>query len=425
MNKRTIFDSINAWRDEQELHPFVRGKSEVPVSGAVISNDDIISVVDAALDGWFTEGKWAARFSDALAKYVGVKHAILCNSGSSADLLAISAISEKKRTHEIMRKHYAITCATGFPTTIAPCVQNGLIPIFIDIDPKTLNPRLEDVLDALAEGNAAAVILAHTLGFPIHGIDIIRDACKNLDAYLIEDTCDGLGGEWGDKKLGSYGNLSTLSFFPAHQITTGEGGAVLTDDDELAELVRSYRDWGRDCHCLPGQTNTCGKRFEQQFGALPYGYDHKYVFSRFGYNLKMTELQAALGWSQAQRIDEFKQKRQDNYLYFMGGLNSLQDKGLIQYPYLPAFSSPFGFPITTDQRGKLVQFLENRKIRTRPVFAGNITRHPMFDHVYYETFGNLSGSDYVMNHTFWVGCHPALTKEMLDWTIECIWEFFK
>lgn len=425
MNRQEILKAVRKeWDSRLEL-PFIKGKSDVPVSGAIIDTNDIVATVDAVLDGWFTEWRVAHKFSDELSKYVRVKHAVLCNSGSSASLLALSALVEKYRSPETS---YIVTCATGFPTTIAPIIQNDHIPLFIDIDPRTLNPRIEDIIGALCREDVVGVVLAHTLGFPLPEVMTIRSQCDILGKFFLEDNCDGLGGTYLGQKLGGFGHASLLSFFPAHHITTGEGGCVLTNDEELSKLVRSYRDWGRDCVCLPGQNNTCGERFSQEHGTLPFGYDHKYVFSRMGYNLKMTEIQAALGLSQLDKIDKFADARRWNYMYLMMALEALQTDYIRLYN-ISNDVSPFGFPITVTNsdydKQDFVEWLEGNGIRTRPVFAGNITRQPMMNDIYYDVLGNLLGSDYVMNNTFWVGCHPALSVEQLNWIVECVWEFFK
>lgn len=416
------------WNEKTAQKAFIKGKTPVPVSGAVIDDDDVSHVADALLDGWFTEWTYASKFQRNLAKYVGVKHAILCNSGSSASLLATLACIEKFCKN---KKQYKIaTCATAFPTTVAPITQFGYVPLFIDTDPQTLNVDAKEVIKCLEQPDVAGVVLAHTLGFPIEGILSIRHICDKEGKFLVEDACDALGGEYDNfQPLGSFGHCSTLSFFPAHQITTGEGGAVLTDEDDLAEIVRCYSEWGRACICKPGQTNTCGKRFEKVWRNMPPGYDDKYTFIRFGYNMKMTELQAALGFSQLQKADAFRETRQKHYTYLYASLYSLREREKLQFVAPDSHASPFGFPITvTDpklNKNELVKFLEERKIATRPVFAGNITRQPMFDNVYYENHSKLTGSDYVMENTFWIGVHPGLTMEMLDWQIECVYEYVK
>lgn len=423
---------------------------EVPVSGKLITAEDILKGIEAVMDGWFTDGgRFCDEFSDKLKKYIGVSHCSLVNSGSSANLLAVTAI---KDFYTIDKDHNkVVTCATGFPTTISAIVHAGLVPYFIDVNPKTLNPDTNIMLEALSRDDIVGIIQAHTLGFPFDA-KAIREYCDAHGKFFIEDCSDALGAEIYGEKVGIFGHASTLSFYPAHQITAGEGGAVLTNDGKLMRQVEVYRDWGRSCWCEPGHDNTCNNRFGWKWANLPEGYDHKYTYIKFGYNLKMTEMQAALGSSQMDKIDEFVYWRWKNYQHLHIELDDLSDEiidGAYQdnlftfYDYLSKgyslsrdFSawydvklSPFGFPITvtTDKftRKELVDYLEENGVVTRPVFAGNITRQPMFDNVEYEVHGDLSGSDYVMERTFWVGCAPLLTQEQLDYVVTVFDEFFK
>ena len=400
---------------------------EVPVSGAVITAEDKLAVIDVVLKGWFTEGDVSAQFGNELKKYIGVRHASLCNSGSSANLLAVTAL--KHQRHKNDNQRLVITCATGFPTTVYPIIQNNLIPLFVDADPHTLNARTDIVLELLERKDVCGIIVAHTLGFP-YDAKIIREKCDELDKWFVEDCADALGAEIYGQKVGSFGHASTFSFFPAHHITSGEGGAVLTDDGKLHALVNSYRDWGRDCWCLPGQSNTCNKRFDWHLGDLPDGWDHKYTFSNVGYNLKITEMQSALGLSQLRRIDDFMLQRRINYRNLLELRQYEAHLKFYRGEFVTAFMpSPFGFPVTvtTDifTKQELVEYLESRGIRTRPVFGGNLVRHPAFKKVYYEQYGLLEGSDYIMERTFWIGLHPALTQEQLNWEIKCFEDFFE
>ena len=426
--KEQILDEIREYWQAKQPKPFVAGKTVVPVSGAVIDEQDISSVADALLDGWFTEWVYASKFSRKLAEYVGVKHAILCNSGSSASLLATLACLEKFSRNK--KQYKIVTCATGFPTTVAPIVQFGYVPLFVDVDPTTLNIREDDVFECLDQSDVAGIVVAHTLGFPIEFVAKIRTFCDALGKFFVEDVADALGGSnCVNGKLGSYGHTSFTSFFPSHQVCAGEGGAVFTDDPELAEIARCYCEWGRDCSCKPGQDNTCGKRFEHTWTNLPTRYDHKYTYTRLGYNLKMTELQAALGYSQLSKIDLFAQIRRENYQYLYDKLVHLQDEISLYLVKPSKYASPFGFPITVNPlkvtKDELVTFLESRNIRTRPVFAGNLTRQPAFDNLYYENHTKLSNSDYVMENTFWVGCAPVVTKEMLEYVCESVETYVK
>lgn len=397
---------------------------EIPVSGAIIDYADILAVVTAALGGWFTEGKISKDFAKEICRYVGSRHVTLCNSGSSASLLAMSALGEN-----CWRDGKVITCATGFPTTVAPIIQNGMVPLFVDVDPKTLNANMEQVYEALEYSDVCGIIMAHTLGFPFDAI--ATEVCaRDAEKWFVEDIADALGAEVSGRKVGRFGDASVISFFPAHHITTGEGGAVFTNDGKLKKIVDSYCSWGRDCWCLPGSDNTCGKRFKQEWEGLPDGWDHKYTFTRLGYNLKITELQSALGLSQMNKIDKFVKERRKNFEYLLVNLDEFQDElGFVSIPFY-ANPSPFGFPITVKpnplfDRNNMVKFLESRKIRTRPVFGGNLTRHPAFvkDRIY--TPYSLEGSDYVMDNTFWIGVWPGLTQAHLNYVIETIKEYFE
>lgn len=403
-------------------------KMEVPVSGAVIDEKDKLAIIETVTKGWFTEGEKCKEFVRKLRSYIGINHASLVNSGSSANLLALTAIKDFYTIDQDHNK--VVTCATGFPTTVASIVQAGLVPLFIDVNPKTLNPDTNTMLEALARPDVVGIIQAHTLGFP-YDAKTIREFCDANGKFFIEDCCDALGAEIYGKKVGTFGHAATLSFFPAHHITTGEGGAILTNNGRLFSQINVYRDWGRACYCLPGQSNTCNKRFEWEWENLPKGYDHKYTFVKFGYNMKMTEMQAALGSSQMDKIEYFVGKRKYNYSELKMGM-IFHYSGFLSFgaeEFYDTYASPFGLPITvvTDNftRKELVDYLETNGVHTRPVFAGNITRQPMFDNVKYEVFGDLSGSDYVMERIFWIGVHPALTQQQLDYVVDVFDEFFK
>ncbi len=405
--------------------------TEVPVSGAVIDEKDQLKLMQVIMNKWFTEGYFCDEFSTKLKKYIGARHCILVNSGSSANLLAVSAIKDFYTTENNRNK--VVTCATGFPTTVGAIVQAGLVPLFVDVNPKALNPDTNVMLSALARPDVVGIIQAHTLGFPFDA-KAIREYCDANNKFFIEDCCDALGAEIYGEKVGSFGHASTYSFFPAHHITTGEGGAILTDNGRLMRQVEKYRDWGRDCWCLPGQSDTCNKRFSWKWENLPEGWDHKYTFTHVGYNLKMGEFQAALGSSQIDKIDDFIGKRIANYWHLMANFDGFYDGfdfgvEVRNLSNLYALFSPFGFPITVTidkfTRKELVDYLEAHKIHTRPVFAGNITRQPMFDNVEYEVHGNLDGSDYVMERTFWIGCWHGLTQVHLDYVIDTFRSFFE
>jgi CDP-6-deoxy-D-xylo-4-hexulose-3-dehydrase len=405
---------------------FIRGESVVPVSGKVLYPDDYAALVDASLDGWLTAGRFHDSFERALSKYVGARSALFVNSGSSANLVALSALtSPKLGKKRLMPGDEVITVAAGFPTTVNPIIQNGLKPVVVDIELGTYDAITEQLREAIGP-KTRAIMMAHTLGNPFD-LDVVRELCKEHDLWLIEDACDSLGSTYDGQKTGSFGDTATLSFYPAHHITTGEGGAVFVKSPLVRKQVESFRDWGRDCYCATGQDNTCHKRFDWQLGDLPVGYDHKYIYSHIGYNLKATDIQAALGLSQLDKIDLFTQARKRNFSYL---LDKLKDaKGLIM-PRATPKSDPswFGFPITLDpdssvDRAGLLKFLDSRKIGSRLLFAGNLLKQPAYRDVDFRVVGDLKNTDIVMNRTFWVGVYPGLTFEMLDFVAESILEY--
>jgi CDP-6-deoxy-D-xylo-4-hexulose-3-dehydrase len=400
---------------------FVPGTSVVPVSGKVIDAADMSAVVDSALDGWFTTGRWAKEFERKLARFVGVRSASLVNSGSSANLVALSALtSPKLGERQLKPGHEVITVAAGFPTTVNPIFQNRLVPVFLDV---TLPTYEIDVtkLEAARSEKTRAVMIAHTLG-NVFNLDAITAFCKKYNLWLIEDCCDALGSTYKGQKVGTFGDIATVSFYPAHHITMGEGGAVMTNTPALQVLIDSFRDWGRDCWCEPGVDNTCGKRFEWQLGTLPCGYDHKYTYSHVGYNLKATDMQAALGVSQIAKLPEFIARRKENFAYLKNELQPLEE--FLQLPVAGENSDPswFGFPIGVKAgapftRDQLTRELDAKKIGTRLVFAGNLLRQPAYEGLEYRVVGELTNTDYVMNSVFWIGVYPGLTTEMLDYIV--------
>lgn len=417
MSKKQILEDVEKYVEKQfPQKKFIAGKTLIPASGASISPEDISAIVESALQGWFTDFKFCEKFRKEISKVTGKKYVVLTNSGSSASLLAMSACLEKFDTGS----EYVITTAVGFPTTVAPIIQNNKTPIFIDIDPLTLSPDFDRFGELVCEKNNFDIegwIFAYTLGFPFKESFI-------SEKFSVLDFCDALG-----THDFFYSDAITLSFFPAHHITTGEGGAVCTDDVELYEIIRSYANWGRDCYCKPGQSNTCGKRFSQEFEGLPDGYDHKYVFSRQGYNLKMTEMQAALGFSQIKRLPEFVKARQYNFdrltLEFPKKASEYFD--LIEVPEWSK-PSPFGFPMIRKsgspfQLQEFIRHLELNKIATRRLFGGNLTKQPAFSY-YRDTKQDLSGSNKLMNDLVWIGCHPGISDEMIDYMLEVIEKFF-
>jgi CDP-6-deoxy-D-xylo-4-hexulose-3-dehydrase len=406
---------------------FQPGISPVPVSGKVIDGGDLSTVVDSVLDSWFTTGRFAEQFERKLARFVGVRNALLVNSGSSANLLAVSALtSSKLGDRRLQPGDEVITVAAGFPTTINPIFQNGLVPVFLDV---TLPSYEIDVkqLEAALSTKTKAVFVAHTLG-NVFDLDAMTAFVKKHNLWLIEDCCDALGSTWNGRPVGTFGDIATVSFYPAHHITMGEGGAALTDQPNLKVLIESFRDWGRDCWCDPGKENTCGKRFDWQLGKLPCGYDHKYTYSHIGYNLKATDMQAALGCSQIEKLPHFIDRRRQNFRYLYAALKPLGEFLLLPQATPGSDPSWFGFPIGVRKeapftRQQLIAVLESRKIATRLLFGGNLLRQPAYQDRPHRTIGDLPNSDYVMNNVFWIGVYPGLTKPMLDYVAETMHAF--
>ncbi len=397
---------------------FVPGVSPVPVSGKVIDGADVSAVVDSALDAWFTTGRFAKIFQRNLARFVGVRSATLVNSGSSANLIALSVLtSPKLGERRLIPGDEVITVAAGFPTTVNPIFQNRLVPVFVDV---TIPEYEIDVgqLEAARSDRTKAVFVAHTLG-NVFDLDAVTAFTKKHNLWLIEDCCDALGSTYRGRNVGTFGDIASLSFYPAHHITTGEGGAVLTDKPTLQTLIESFRDWGRDCWCETGKDNTCGKRFDWQLGSLPCGYDHKYTYSHIGYNLKATDMQAALGASQLTKLPEFIARRKQNFRHLEAALAGLEEYLIL--PKATPHSDPswFGFPIGVREdapfrREDLIRTLESSKIATRLLFGGNLVRQPAYQGCQYRVAGDLHNSDFVMNNVFWVGVYPGLTPEMVD-----------
>jgi len=406
---------------------FIPGITPVPVSGKVIDGADVSAVVDSALDAWFTTGRFAEMFERNLAAFVGVRCACLVNSGSSANLLALSALTSPKLGDRRLKPgDEVITVAAGFPTTVNPIFQNRLVPVFVDISIPTYEVDVSQLESARTE-RTKAVFLAHTLGNTFD-LEAVCAFTRKHNLWLIEDCCDALGSTYKGRNVGTFGDIATVSFYPAHHITTGEGGAVLTDKPSLQTLIESFRDWGRDCWCQPGKDNTCGKRFEWQLGALPCGYDHKYTYSHIGYNLKATDMQAALGLSQLTKLRDFIARRKANFHYLHECLARVED--FLVLPEATPHSDPswFGFPIGVREdapfrREDLIRALEAKKIGTRLLFGGNLLRQPAYDGCDYRTVGDLRNSDFVMNNGFWVGVYPGLRQPMLDFVAAIIIEF--
>jgi len=406
---------------------FVPGESPVPVAGRVFDESELQHLVNSSLDFWLTTGRFAEQFEKEFAKYFGVRKAILVNSGSSANLVALSALtSPRLGARRLKPGDEVITVAAGFPTTVNPTVQNRLIPVFVDVDIPSYNidPAL---LEAALSDKTRAVMIAHTLGNPFD-LEAVSKFCKEHNLWLVEDCCDAVGASFNGKKVGTWGDIATVSFYPAHHLTMGEGGAVLVTRPLLKVLAESFRDWGRDCYCDPGKDNTCGQRFDWQIGDLPAGYDHKYIYSHIGYNLKLTDMQAAIGVAQLKKLPQFIEARLRNHATLHSGLASLSDYLILPEPTRGANPSWFGFAITIREnapfkRQELLRFLETRKIGTRLLFGGNLTRQPAYKDVEYRVSGSLTRTDTIMNSTFWIGVYPGLSEPMLEYVIRTMTEF--
>lgn len=408
--------------------PFMPGVSSVPVSGKVFDAAEMTHLVDSALDFWLTTGRFAAEFEERFAKVMGVPAARLCNSGSSANLLALSALTSPVLGDRALQPgDEVITAASGFPTTVNPIYQNGLVPVFVDVVPGTYDADPEQLAAAVGP-RTRAIMMAHTLGNPFD-LGVVTDLCDRHDLWLVEDSCDAVGATYSGKPVGSFAPLATVSFYPAHHLTMGEGGCVLVSDPQLERLVESFRDWGRDCWCAPGAENTCGRRFGWQLGELPFGYDHKYVYSHLGYNLKLTDMQAAVGVAQLDKLSGFIETRRRNWQRLHDGLQGVDE---LLLPFATPGSEPswFGFALAVQpgagfERFDLIAHLESRQIATRLLFGGNLLRQPAYLGRPHRTIGPLPNADFVAQAAFWVGCHPALSDKMLDFVIETIRDFVR
>ena len=408
--------------------PFVGGETVIPPSGKLMGEEELQNMVAASLDGWLTTGRFNTLFEKGLAEFLGVKYCLSVNSGSSANLVAFNTLTSHKLGDRAIKKgDEVIGVAAGFPTTVNPIIQFGAVPVFVDVDIQTHNINV-DLIEAAITSKTKAIMLAHALGNPFN-VGRVKEICDKHNLWLIEDTCDALGAEFNGQKCGTFGDIGTLSFYPAHHMTMGEGGAVFMNNPELKAIAESFRDWGRDCYCPPGCDNTCGCRFEQKHGDLPYGYDHKYVYSHSGYNLKITDMQAACGLAQLEKLEYFIEKRRSNYTYLRNKLESLTD--FIHLPIPTPNSNPswFGFPITLKEgcgvsRVDVTKFLDSHKIGSRLLFAGNLLKQPYFKDVEYRVVGDLTHTDKTMNDTFWIGVQPALDEVHFDFVAEKLEELF-
>ncbi|MCV0399662.1 MAG: lipopolysaccharide biosynthesis protein RfbH [Nitrosarchaeum sp.] len=414
----------------EEVHgtkEFIPGKTLIPVSGKVFDYNEVQHLVSAGLDFWLTTGRFNHDFEQKLSKFLNIPFVLTTNSGSSANLIALSSLtSEKLGDRSIKNGDEVITVATCFPTTVNPILQNNLTPIFVDIDHSTFSVDVDLIEQSITE-KTKAIMIAHLLGNPYDAYSISRIAKKN-NLWLVEDCCDALGTTLRGKHVGTFGDIGTLSFYPAHQITMGEGGAVFTNNPELNRIMESFRDWGRDCFCAPGKNNTCGKRFNWNLGELPEGYDHKYTYSETGYNLKISDMQAAVGVAQIEKLQYFTQKRQEHFNFLKNRLKTVSDFIMLPESIPHAEPSWFGFPLIVKPsapftKNDLVNFLSSKLVDTRPLFAGNITKQPYFKNKKFRIFKTLDNTDYVMNNAFWIGTFPGLTLEILDYVVTQIEEF--
>ncbi len=407
---------------------FIPGETIIPPSGKLLGETELQNMVSSSLDGWLTTGRFNAAFEKKLADFLGVKYCLTVNSGSSANLVAFSTLTSHKLGDRAVKKgDEVIGVAAGFPTTVNPIVQFGAIPVFVDVDINTHNVNA-DLIEAAITPKTKAIMLAHALGNPFN-LEKVTAICKKYNLWLIEDTCDALGAEYNGQKVGTFGDIGALSFYPAHHMTMGEGGAVFMNSLELKSIAESFRDWGRDCYCAPGCDNTCGCRFEQKHGDLPFGYDHKYVYSHIGYNLKITDMQAACGLAQLDKLDFFIQRRRENFQYLHQKLQTLTE--YLHLPVATENSNPswFGFPITLKDgcgtsRVELLKYLDSHKIGSRLLFAGNLIKQPYFKGIEHRMVGELTHTDKTMNDTFWIGVQPALTEKHLNFVVEKLEEFF-
>jgi CDP-6-deoxy-D-xylo-4-hexulose-3-dehydrase len=415
-------------REEQKEESFELGKDTIPFAARVFDEKEKVSLVDSSLDFWLTTGRYAEEFEAEFADFMDQRYCSLVNSGSSANLVALSALtSDKLEDRKLKAGDEVITVAAGFPTTVNPIVQNKLVPVFVDVELGTYNIKISELEKALSD-KTKAIMLAHTLGNPFN-LKAVTEFAEEHDLYLIEDCCDAVGTTYDGEIVGTFGDFATVSFYPAHHMTMGEGGAVLTNNPVYKKLVVSFRDWGRDCYCEPGSNNTCGRRFSMQFGDLPYGYDHKYVYSHVGYNLKVTDMQAAVGVEQLKKLPDFIKARKENFEKLYKGIKEFEEYLILPEAEENSDPSWFAFPLSVRENDKftkneLVNYLEKHKVMTRQLFAGNLTRQPAYQNVEYRVVGDLTNTDYIMNNTFFIGVYPGLDGQKIEYIIQQFSDFF-
>lgn len=428
--KKEIFEKVKKfYRLRKKQEKFIPGKSQINYAGRIFDEKEMINLIDASLDFWLTAGRYAKRFEEEFAKFLGVKYCLLTNSGSSANLLAVSALTSSELGKRRLKPgDEVITTACGFPTTLNPIIQNNLTPVFIDVDLRSYNLQTEKIEKTITK-KTKAIFVAHTLGNPVP-LNRILKITKKHHLWFIEDCADALGSKYKGKYTGTFGDISTFSFYPAHQITMGEGGAVVTNNPLLKKIIASFRDWGRACYCEPGHDNTCGKRFGWQLGKLPFGYDHKYIYSHIGYNLRITDLQAAIGLAQLKKLPSFIKARRENFDRLYHFFKNYQNYFIL--PKAENNSEPcwFGFPLLIKKeapftRAEIIDYLEKNKIATRMLFGGNLTKQPAYENIKYKSIGPLKNTDLVMNNLFWLGVYPGITKEKLKYIFKVFTEFLE
>ena len=427
--KDKIFNLINDYSEiYSKKQKFIPGVTSVPVSGKVIGALEFKNMIEASLDGWLTTGRFNELFERKLSNFLGIKCLLTVNSGSSANLIAFSSLTSSKLKDEAIKKgDEIISVAAGFPTTVNPIIQYGAIPVFVDVKIPTYNID-ENLVEAAITKKTKAIMLAHTLGNPFN-LKKIKEICDKFNLWLIEDSCDALGSKFNNQNVGTFGDLATLSFYPAHHITMGEGGAIFTNSKQLERIAESFRDWGRDCYCEPGTDNTCKKRFEWQLGNLPFGYDHKYTYSHLGYNMKITDMQAACGLAQLERLNDFINKRKENFNFLYKNLKKLEEFLILPESEKNSDPSWFGFPLSLRKnsqfnRNDLIKYLNRHNVGTRLLFSGNLTKQPYMKDANFKVHGELKNTDFIMENTFWIGLYPGLSEDQLAYSSSIVKEYF-